>query len=430
MLRKSLFVLVAMIALYSLGAGAAFAQSGQLRGHVVFKQADGTTIPAAEAAIDVYRTDVSGTYHTKTNKRGEFVFAGLPYVGTYAIAASMPNAQPTWQPGVKVGRDVDYELVLSPGDGRRLNLEQIKAAIAGGGGASSSSGGRTGGESAADKAKREELLKKNEEIAAANKKAGDVNEITGRTFKLGNDALNAKNYDEAIKLYKEGLAADTEQPALLTNLSVGLRARGVDRYNTGVQSKDEAVKNSGVQDFRDAADAATKAVEFLNKQPAGTTPDEQTRQTANKYFAMVARAEAMRLVATKVDPTQVDAGLTAFQEYIAVETDAVKKRKAELDAARMLLDAGASSKALAEYRKILAANPDDPDANFGAGLAMFGDEKPESYQQAANYLQHFVDVAPDTHQFKEEAKGILAELKNTQKVEPVRTTPRRAGRRP
>jgi len=429
MLRKRLFILVAALAVVSFSAVAALAQTGQMRGHVLFKQADGTTIPAVGAIIDVYRTDVGGAYHTKTNKKGEWVFAGLPFVGTYTIAASMPNARPDFLPGAKAGREQDFEIVLTPGDGRVLTFAEIKA---GTGKTVSGGSGSGGGESAADKAKREELLKKNAEIEASNKKAGEMNEVIGRTFKLGNDALKAKNYEEAIKQYREGVAADPDQPAILTNLSVALRARGVDNYNSGVKSKDQALQNSGIQDFKDAADAGTKAVDLLKKQAPATVPDEITRQTANKYFALAARAEALRLVATKTDPTQAEAGMTAFQEYIAAEMDPAKKKKAELDAAKMLLDAGQSAKALVEYRRILAANPDDPDANFGAGMALFADETDPktSFQLAANYLQHFVDVAPDTHQFKEEAKGILTELKNTQKVEPVRTPTRRAGRRP
>jgi tetratricopeptide (TPR) repeat protein len=425
MLRKCNLIFVAVISLF-LGTVSAFAQTGQLRGHVLLQQADGTKVPAADAAIDVYRVDLPGKYPTKANKKGEFVFAGLPYVGNYVITASLPNARPVYQSNIKVGRDIDYELTLSPGDGSRLTLDQIKAAMAAGGG--TPSGG--GGESAADKAKREELLRRNAEIAAENKKAGEINEVIGRTFKLGNEALKAKNYDEAIKQYKEGLAADADQPALLTNLSVALRARGVDRFNAGVKAKDQAGQDAGKQDFRDAADAGNRAADLFKKQTAATDPVEQAKQTANKYFALAARAESMRLFVTKVDQSKADDGLVAFQEYIAAETDPVKKKQAELDAARMLLDAGQAAKALVEYRKLLAINPDDPDANFGAGLALFADETDPktSYQQAANYLQHFVDVAPDTHQFKAEAKDILAELKNTQKVEPVRTAPARRRR--
>lgn len=426
MLRKRLFILVVALAAFSFSAAAALAQTGQIRGTVLLKQADGTTVPAVGAIIDVYRTDVKGEYHTKTNKKGEWIFAGLPFVGVYTIAASMPNARPDFLPGAKAGREENFKIVLTPGDGRVLTFEEIKGAI----GKTVTGGG--GGESAADKAKREELLKKNAEIEASNRKAGEINEIVGRTFKLGNDAWKAKNYDEAIKLYREGLAADPEQQALHTNLSFALNARGIDRFNAGIKSKDEAAKSSAIQDFKDAAEAGTKAVELLKKDSA-PTPEEQAKKTTNLYFALKARAEALRLVVTQIDQKQADAGLTAYQEYIAAETDAVKKKKAELDAAKMLLDAGHGAKALAEYKKILATNPDDPDANYGAGLALFTDETDPktSFQLAANYLQHFVDVAPDTNPQKEEAKSILAELKNTNKVEPVRTAPtRRGGRRP
>src|SRR5881409_3104679 len=104
MRHSYLFTLILAAALLFCSAIAAAAQTGQLRGHVLFKQADGTTIKAANAQVDVYRTDLPGSYPTKTNKNGEFVYAGLPFVGTYIIAVSMPNAAPTYQGGVKAGR--------------------------------------------------------------------------------------------------------------------------------------------------------------------------------------------------------------------------------------------------------------------------------------------------------------------------------------
>src|SRR5215216_3964960 len=109
----------------------AVAQVGELRGHVWMQQADGQKVPLADAQIDVFRTDIASKYNTKTNKKGEFVFAGLPFVGTYTIAASHPTAAPSWVGGVKAGRDVPVQLVLKPGDGKRFTLEEIKA---GGGG--------------------------------------------------------------------------------------------------------------------------------------------------------------------------------------------------------------------------------------------------------------------------------------------------------
>src|SRR5678815_3529298 len=230
MIRKYLLGLVLIALVGTVAAVPSFAQVGELRGHVFMQQADGQKVPLADAQIDVFRTDVNAKYNTKTNKKGEFVFAGLPFVGTYTIAASHPTASPNFVNGFRVGQDIDCEIVVMPGNGKRLTIDEIKSvkvtsAPAEGG----SGGGNT--ESAADKAKREELLKKNKEIEESNKKIEAANATVARTFKSGNDALIAataaskanntaeaiQKYTDAITQFDEGLVADAEQPALLTN---------------------------------------------------------------------------------------------------------------------------------------------------------------------------------------------------------------------
>jgi tetratricopeptide (TPR) repeat protein len=427
MRRSSLFIFSLAVAICFLSAAATSAQTGQLRGHVVIKQADGTSVPAAGAQIDVFRTDLPGDYPTKADKKGQFIYAGLPFIGTYIVSASAPNAAPSAQANVKAGRDIDYEIVLSPGDGRRLTRDEAKTLVAGGMTAGPASGG---GESAADKAKREELAKKNAEIEAKNKKIEESNKVVADSFKAGNAALASKNYDEAIKQYDLGLAADPEQTALLTNKSAALKARGVEKYNASITSKDTAAADSAKADFKAAAEAANAAADLVKKEAAATDPAEQKRQEANKYAAFNVRAEAMRLYVTKTDPSQADAGVAAFQDYIAIETDPAKKARAQYDMAQMLLDAGAADKAIVEFQKIVAERPDDPDANLGLGLALFSTGDKAKYQDAANYLQHFVDKAPDTHKFKNDAKAVLAELKSTENVTPEKTTPATRRRRP
>ncbi|HSP62744.1 MAG TPA: carboxypeptidase regulatory-like domain-containing protein [Pyrinomonadaceae bacterium] len=427
MRRPYLVTSVITVAFLLLSAVVASAQSGPLRGTVKLFGADGKPAPVDGAVIDVFRTDIAGEYHTKSDKKGEWVFAGLPYVGTYIVAISAPGAQANAKGGVKAGREIPVDVILAPGNGKRLTLEEAKAAVAGG---SSSPGG--GSESAADKAKREEMIKKNKELEESNKKNENINKVVGEAFKAGNAALAAKNYDEALKQYDTGLAADPEQPALLTNKALALKARGVDKYNAAIQTKDEAARTSGLEsakaDFKAAADAVNKAADLLKKVPAATDPEELKQQTVNKYVTMSARAEAMRLFVTKADSTQADAGIAAFEDYIAVETDPAKKSKAQLDLAQMLLDAGVGDKAFAEFQKILAQRPDDPEANLGAGLALFSTGDKAKYQEAANYLQHFVDKAGDDHKFKADAKAILAELKSTENVVPEKTTPARRKR--
>jgi len=284
-------------------------------------------------------------------------------------------------------------------------------------------------------------MKKNAEIEAGNKKITETNDVIARTFKAGNEALGAastaskaKNSNEAIQKYTaavtsydEGLAADPEQPAILTNKAVALKGRGVERFNSAITSKDldEAGKTAALQgakdDFKAAAEASGKAATMLKAQAAPTDPADVQRYNANKYAAFLTYAESMRLFVTKADQTQADAGLTAYKDYISVETDPAKKTKAQVDMAQMLLDAGASDKALTEFKAILATTPDNPDANLGAGLALYATGDKTKFQEAANYLQKFVDVAPDTNQMKAGAKEVLAELKNTENVTPEKT---------
>lgn len=467
MIYKSLFgvLAVAIIVVSSVITGTA--QTGELRGKVLIQQADGQKVGLADAAIDVFRTDMSMTkpYTTKTNKKGEFVFAGLPFVGTYTVAASHATARPDFIPNVKVGRDIPYEIIVSPGDGKRLTFDEIKAA---GGGTATPASAKGAGtppptESAEDKAKREELIRKNKEIEEGNKKIEAANITINRTFKAGNEALNAANlaskaansaeaiakYSEAITQYSEGLAADAEQPALLTNRAMALKGRGVERYNSYIKATGEAAKatddatkaakteaakvdlEGSKSDFKAASESSTKAAALLKAAPAATDPEEQKRQNLNKLAAFQTNSEAMRLFVTKVDGTQTDAGLTAFKDYISVEPDPVKKAKAELDAAQMLLDAGDAAKALAQFKSILSTQPDSPDALVGAGLSLYASGDKANYQEAANYFQKFVDIAPDNHKFKTDAKQMLAALKESENVVPEKTTtPKRGTKRP
>ena len=444
MIGKFFFGALAVAVLLSFASISAVAQVGELRGTVMMAQADGQKVPLADAQIDVFRTDIKGEYKTKTNKKGEWVFAGIPFVGTYVVSVSHPTASPTFIPGVKAGRGIPVELEVKPGDGKRLTLDEIRNA----GGATAAPAnpaapGNTGGgakESEADKAKREELLRKNKEIEEGNKKIEAANATIARTFKAGNEALTAANaagknsevaipkYTDAITQFDEGLAADPEQPALLTNKAVALKGRGVQKYNSAVSTKlDDAAKTALIEgaksDFKGAAEAATKAVTLLKAQTVPTDPAELQRYNGNKYAALITQAESMRLFVSKVDGTQSAAGVTAFKDYIAMETDPAKKVKAQLDLAQMLLDANQADKALAEYEAILATTPDNPDANFGAGMALYAQQDKAKYQDAANYLQKFVEKAPAGHQFKDEAKLILDDMKANQNVTPDKKAP-------
>lgn len=416
------------------------AQSEQLRGSVKLADASGKQTPVAGAIIDVWRTDMKADYHTKTNNKGEWVFAGLPFVGHYTVSVSAPGASPWARGEIRPNANQPVDVIMSPGDGRKLT--EAEAIAAGKGGAAPTSG--SSDNSAAEKAKADAIAKENEKITKENSKIENANKVIGDAFKAGNTALVAKNYDEAIKQYDAGLAVDPEHPgaaSLLTNKSVALRTRAVDKYNAAITSKDDAAKTSGIEaakaDFTAAAEAANKAVEMVKKQPAGADPQDQKQKETNKYFALAARAEAMRLFAMKVDSSKAADAASAFEEYEAVEPDAAKKGKAEKDYAELLFQTAANSgdqagleKAIAQYQKILEKSPDDPDALLRVGQAYFNigalmkDDKAK-YQEAANYLGRYVEKGPDGP-LKTEAKELIASMKQwnvTPEKAPKATTP-------
>lgn len=437
MVRRYLSATFACAALIFSTSVFVFAQTGQLRGKVVIKQADGTTTPAAGAAVVVYRTDITGKYEIKSNKTGEFAFAGLPFVGTYLITVSHTGAQPTWIGDVKVGREGEYTVEMSPGDGRSFTADEIKSILAQR--KRPAPGASEVKETAEDKAKRSELEKKNAEIMEKNKKAEASNAVVQRTFKAGNDFLKAKDYDQAIAQFDEGLTSDPEHPgapSLLTNKAAALRSRAVNRYNAALRSPDDATKKAGMdaakKDWRDAFEVSSKAVETLKGVVSSAPIDSAANAKTNLYFALMVRAEVASFFVSKVDNTQTAAGIKAYEEYIAAEPDSTKKAQANHALAQMLFDANDFDQALAHYQKILTSNPDDLVALLRSGQALFNigaiNNDKAKYQEAADYLAKFVDKAPDTDALKTDAQAILETLKAQENVKPAPTPSRR--RRP
>jgi tetratricopeptide (TPR) repeat protein len=413
-------------------AVAASAQVTQVEGKVTLKQADGTEVPVAGATIDIYRTDIKGDYHTKTDKKGHYVHAGLPFVGTYTIAVSAPGAQPTYASGLRFTQTQTRDFTLSPGDGSVLTLDKIKSLEAGG--VKSSGGSAPPAESKEAKAAREEIEKKNAEIAKKNAEIQKSNETVANTFKAGNEALAAGRVDEAIAAYNEGLATRPDEAALLIKLSEAYRIRGVNRFNAAIKATDADAKTKGFddakKDWTDSADAAKKALDAVNAVAA--TPDNQANVAQNKLAAITVRALAMRFVATKVspgDPAQAQAAWDAYQALIAAETDPAKKAKDKAEALQMLFDAGATDLAVTQARAVLAEDPDNVDANRILGLALFATGDKTKFQEAANYLQRYVDKAPDTDPLKASAKESLDYLKTAENVKPEKTTPSRPAKR-
>jgi hypothetical protein len=425
---KSLLLAFASAILLAAFASVADAQVLQISGKVTLKQADGTVVPVSGAQIDIYRTDIKWEAKVITNKKGEYMHAGIPFIGTYTLAVSAPGAHPDYIRDIKLSGHPNNDFQLQPGDGSRLTLDQIKAANAGGGRPAGGGGTSAPAESKETKAAREEMERKNKEIVEKNKKIEESNSTVDRTFKAGNEALSANHYDEAIAAYDEGLATRPEEAALLINKSEALRRRGVERFNAALKATDDAAKSQGLnnakKDWADAATAANKAVDIINAASPGGDNVNAASFAQNKLAAVTIRAMAMRFVATKVDQTQAQAAWDDYQQLLALEIDPAKKAKFRAEALQTAFDAGAIDLAVTEARKIVATEPDDVDANRVLGLALFASGDKAKFQEAANFLQHYVDKAPDTDPLKASAKESLDYLKTAENIKPEKTTSR------
>lgn len=126
-MRINFFHAAAALLVASAGGGTAAAQVTDAHGSVTLKQADGDALPVNGAIVDFYRTDIRAEYHVKTDGKGSFHLAGLPFVGTYTLVFSAAGARPAVLGGCRfVGRS-DLNVVLEPGDGYRPPLKEARA---------------------------------------------------------------------------------------------------------------------------------------------------------------------------------------------------------------------------------------------------------------------------------------------------------------
>jgi hypothetical protein len=100
-----------------------------VRGKVELVKADGTREPVAGAVVEPIRTDAKGkSPSAKTNKKGEFSFAGLQLGQTFALSISAPNIKPALQPGIKAGME-NIVITVSEGDGKRWSEDEVRQAL-------------------------------------------------------------------------------------------------------------------------------------------------------------------------------------------------------------------------------------------------------------------------------------------------------------
>ncbi len=426
MLRKNYLTLLLAVALFLTGGLAAFAQTAPVRGKVELKKADGTLVPVADAVVDVYRTDIAGKPSpSKTNKKGEFSFAGLPLGGTFIISISAPNIRAEVFPGIRAGNE-SANVTVVEGDGKRLTEDEARKAIAAAP-TSPESDKKPALTAAEQKKAQAEYEKQVAEVNAKNAKTQNNDAVIKKALEEGNKAFGDKNYDAAIAKYDEGITAEPDYagsaPVLLNNKTAALITRARTNYNQTVKG-DPAAKAAGMTSVKkDLDDAVTASNRSLTVLKSATAADAAIQKSydANKFQALGNRKEAFWLMAkTGADRTKGKETLTAFEEYLAVETDAKKKTDAQIALGDSLRESGDAENAIIAYRKVLETLPDNPDVLAGLGLSLFSagagtvPENKTQMQEGLNYMQRFAETAPETHPLKASVKDAVDYLKTKQ----------------
>ncbi|MEO6333562.1 MAG: carboxypeptidase-like regulatory domain-containing protein [Pyrinomonadaceae bacterium] len=412
----------------------AFAQNvAPVRGIVKLQKADGTLVPVVDAVVEAYRTDIEKgkMQPAKTNKRGEFSFVGFPLGQRYVLAVSGPGVGPRIQPEVKGGME-NISFVVNEGDGHQLTEAEVRTAVK-----ATADVPASGEMTEAQKKERAELERKNAEITVSNKKAEDTNKVVNTALQAGAASFNTANYDAAIAEFDKGIAADPDfagsAPVLLNYKGVAHAKRAIATYKASA-SGDATAKAAAIEKMKPDLSAALVAYEsgldILKKaSPAAAAPEQKNRETA-RISLLANSIEAYGLSARFApDPAKAARANTALDEYFAAEPDQAKRMTTVLGYANNMNGAGELKLAASAYRKVLEMAPDNLDALVGLGLALYSEGSTTTppdkvvLQEGLNYMQKFVDVAPNTHPLKESTKQIIDELKNEQKLAPQKTAP-------
>ncbi|MEP6849549.1 MAG: hypothetical protein ABI999_11885 [Acidobacteriota bacterium] len=437
MFHRSIFKTVLLAFAVSSFALISFGQTGPVNGSVKIKKQDGTLVPAAGVTVDAYRTDIDKGKmpSAKTNKKGEFSFVGFILGQQYALVISGPGISPDLRPNIKAGMEnISFE--VSEGGGKTWTEEEVRAALKTP--STNTSSGQTPAKLTEEQKKQQAEYDK---AVAAKNKAENSNKVVNAAFQEGDKLYKAKDYNGAIAKFDEGINADPDfegsAPILLNYKAVALKDRGFDSYKQSVSAEADAkaaLMEKAKADFGDAITAVNRGLTILKDHPAGADAAAQKTSETAKHNLLANYVEIFRLmVKTRADVSKAKEAGPGFADYVAIETDPVKKLNARLTLGDIMQEAGETQAALDAYLAVLQDSPDNVDALAGAGLnlinlAYLNNDKGK-FQEGVNYLQKFVAAAPDTHKLKPDAVALIDTLKKEQNVTPQKgaATPKKKG---
>ena len=359
-----------------LAASGAWAQTATLQGDV--KDANGQGLKGA--VIQLNRTDIKGHYQVKTDKKGHWLYTGLPGAATFDISCEVDGKVVDKVSGVKAGYGdnppIDFDM-------KKVQAQQAATQQANAGGQMTQDQAR--GMSKEQKEQYEAQIKKNSEAIKKNKALNDTYNAAQDSLKAaGTDTDPAKktaDYQAAIDKLNQASQMDANQPAIWDSL--GQAYEGLGKAQTG----DDRNKS-----FDQAIDSYKKGLAIKPDDPA------VYNQIGNIYGMEKKMPEASEAL-TK-----------------AAQLDPQMAPKAYFNMGANLVNGGQPDKAAEYFKKATDADPNYAEAwyQYGSLLMMQGKVDPKTGQQTyppdtAVALKKYVELQPSgTH--AQEANAMLQAL--------------------
>ena len=342
----------------------ALAQTAVMEGNV--KGEDGK--PVQGAMIKITRTDIKGNYQVKTDKKGHFLYAGLP-LGMYDVSVEIGGAAKDSVKGVRLHSDmppIEFDLAKSAagGPGEQGGQTQPAAQDA------------TRGMSAQQKAELEKQLKEREEAMKKNKELNDA-------FNAGMTAAQSKQWDQAIASFNKASELDAKQHVVWAQLAEA--EMNFAATKSGAEADAETAKG---------LDAYQKAIELK--------PDDAGYH--NNFALSLAKAKKF---------PEAQAELTK-----AATLDPPNAGRYYYNLGALLVNSGQNEPAGDAFKKAIDIDPNYADAQYQYGVFLLSkatvaaDGKVTPVGGTAEAFQKYLQLKPDGP-FADSAKQMLATLGTT-----------------
>ena len=361
---------VALAGMAFLGVSA-FAQITTIEG--IVKGADGK--PVEKAEIQITRTDIKGNYKTKTDKKGHYLYMGLP-MGKYTIDVMVEGKKVdsvsniSTRPGDPI--PVNFDLHASQAEAAAKQQQMQKAIETG-----QLSKEQERSLTPEQKAAMEKQIKEQSERMKKNKDLNDA-------FNAGMEAITAKNWQAAIDSFGKAATIDPTQQAIWAQL--GEANMRLAETKTGPEHDAAIVK---------AMEAYQKSIE-LKADDAGAH---------NNYALALGKAKKY---------PEMQAELKK-----AAELDPQNAGKYYYNLGAMLVNSGQPEPAGEAFKKAIELTPTYADAYYQYGVTLVGQAKVDTatgkvtpVPGTVEAFQKYLELQPNG-QYAQPSKDMLTSLGGT-----------------